>query len=143
VDVTIPHTVEDEFHDERRHQAALGVVHVIAITEPALRLLTHTVLTLGITLGDQVRSKVLGKVLSDQSRLCEDNLLSPRCLDADNGGFAEGVNLLELGVRSLLEALVGLDFVVNLAFFEKPDDALGSRLLQPMCESVPYPGATG
>jgi len=118
-------------------------VHVIAITEPALRLLTHTVLAVGITLGNQVRSKVLGKVLGNQSRLCEDNLLSSGCFDADDGGFAERVNLLELGVRSLLEALVGLDLVVDLAFFEEPDDALGSRLLQPVYESVWYTGATG
>lgn len=74
-------------------------------------------------------SKVLGKILSDQTRLCENDGTAASCFDAYNWSFAERMDLLELGISSPFVPLEDLDFVVDLALFEEPDNTLGTRLL--------------
>lgn len=120
-------TVKEEICDKRRHQTALGVMDIVPVPEPILGLKAWPFLATGPPLRYQMGSKVLGKILGDQTRLCENDGLTASCFNAYNGSFAERMDLLELGISSPFIPLVDLDFVVNIALFEKPDNSLGTR----------------
>ena len=52
--------------------------------------------------------------------------------DGEDGGFAEGVHVLEFGGCEHILPFVGLDVIVYFGFFEKPEDALGAGLFEPV-----------
>jgi len=103
------------------------------VTDPLFSLETRSFLAILVSLGSQVRSKVLGQVFSDETRFGEDQrVCSTRSSDANDRRFAQRMHLLQLGrcehFRCTLE---DFDVVVDIAFLEKPDEALGSGLVEP------------
>lgn len=129
-------TVHEHGDCQQAHQTAFSVVHVEAISKPLLRLATDLALeTLAVARGNEVRCKVVAKILGNGGALGQDDgLRQRRSSNGDQGRFAERVNGLELSRREL----VGLSLVhfyivrgVLGAFFEKPDNTLGTRFLEP------------
>jgi hypothetical protein len=126
-------TAENEVGDHQSHQRALSIVHEEAVTQPFFSLETRSFLAILVFLGCEVRSKVVGQVLGDKTRLGKDQRISStRSGDADYGRFAQRVNLLQLGrCEHFGGALEDFDVVVDIAFFEKPDEALSSGFIEP------------
>lgn len=55
-----------------------------------------------------------------------------RGLDGHDGGFSQGMDLFEFGRgEHVLVAVVDLDLVVEVEFFEEPDETLGARFIEP------------
>ena len=112
-------------------------MHVEAIPEPLLGLAANLALeTFTVTCRHQVWCKVVTQVLADGSTLGQDDgLLERRCGDGDQGRLAKRVDSLELGrcelVRLPLVHFHGVGGVLG-AFFKKPHDSLGARLLEPV-----------
>jgi len=76
---------------------------------------------------------VFGQVLSDEARLGKSQgISSSRSVDFDDWRFAQRVNFLELWrCEHFGGALEDFDVVVDIAFFEEPDEALGSGFVEP------------
>lgn len=83
-----------------------------------------------------MRREMLGQVLSNQSRFGEDDRLGTWRLDSHHRRLSKRVDLLQFRIGALLVALVYFDLIVDFAFFEKPDNALGARQLQPVVGSI-------
>ena len=67
-------TIKEERNNQIRHQAPLGIVHVISIPQPGLRLSTDlSFFAFGILLRSQSRCKMLNEVLRNEARLGKHN----------------------------------------------------------------------
>lgn len=91
----------------------------------------HLALLAGlVSLRNEVLAKVLGEILCDKSRLGDnERLQQSRCIDADYGRFAQGMDLFQFRVGELVFAtLEDLEFVVHIALCEEPEDALRAGL---------------
>lgn len=136
-------TVVDESHHQERHQTTFSVVHEITVAHPFLALSADLALASGhIALGHQggiPLAEVIAQILDDGARLGQDHrLVGARGLDFDDWRLAQGVDLLELGGRKLVGAtLENLQLILQLEFFQQPQDAVASRLLEPGVASVP------
>lgn len=111
-------------------------MHVEAKSEPLLRLSANLAfLTLTVAGRNEVRGKVIAEVLEDRSTFGQnDGLGQRRSSNGHHRRFAEWVNGFELRRCEFVGlSLVHFDGVLCVlgAFFEKPDDALGARLLEP------------
>lgn len=134
-------TADNEAHHQVWHQRALGVVHVVSVSQPRLGLAADLALhALLPSRRLQVRAfaKVVDKVLADVATLGNDNsrLRVSRSAgrpDANDGRLAEGVDLFKLGGRQhgLLVAVEDFELVGDAELLEKPYDALRARLLEP------------
>lgn len=81
--------------------------------------------------------EVVDQVLGHVSGLGEYEWFWSVCgFDGEDGGFAEGVHVLEFRGCEHVLAFVGLDGVVYFGFFEEPDDALGAGLFEPIYFSL-------
>ncbi len=116
-------------------------MQVILVAHPLVRLPAEATLPAGaIPLREEGAaigsSKVLSQVLSNEARLGQDEglaRLGGRVLgvgregDGDDGGFAQGVDLLELGWGEHVGAAAeDLDLVGEMELLEQPGDALGA-----------------
>ena len=130
-------TADQVVRDEQRHQTALGIVHVESIPQPRLRLGTRTRLALDVLCRNELWRKVLGEVFGDEGGLGDDDGFGQTWgFYGDEGRFADWVHSLELRRSELVGgSLVGFDLVVDFAFFEQPEDALGTGLFKPEVES--------
>lgn len=96
-------TIHNQLHHKKRHQASFRVVHKIPIPHPFLRLAAYLALFAGrIPCGDEVFAipgpEMLAQVFDNKCRLGDDDGVGGSWwLDRDYGGFAEGVDLFELG----------------------------------------------
>lgn len=124
-------TVENKVHDQRWHETAFGVVHVIPVSEPAFGFHARAFFALCITLWREVRREMLGEVLGDQAGLGKNDRFFSRYFDPYNRRLTERMNLLELRICTLLGSFEDLDIVGDLAFFEQPDNTLCAGLLKP------------
>jgi hypothetical protein len=126
-------TAENEVGDHQSHQRALSIVHEEMVTQPFFSLKTRSFLAILVFLGCEVRSKVIGQVLGDETRLGKDQRIgSARSGDADYRRLAQRVNLLQLGrCKHFGGALEDFDVVVDIAFFQEPDEALSSGFIEP------------
>lgn len=118
-------------------------MHVVPVPDPLVGLGPNLpFLTLGVALrNESVAVKVVAEVFRNEPRLGQDQrLLGVGALDADNGGFAQGMNLLELlGGQHVGASLVSLEFIVDLELLEEPEDSLGAGFLQPVyCISMDW-----
>ena len=67
-------TIEEERHHQIRHQAPLGIMHVIPIPQPGLRLSSNlSFFAFGILFRSQSRCEMLNEVLRNEARLGEYN----------------------------------------------------------------------
>jgi hypothetical protein len=126
-------TAENEIGDHQSHQRALSIVHEEVVAQPLFGLESGSLLAILVFLGCEVRSKVIGQVLGDESRLSKhQGIGSTRSSDFDDGRFAQRVYLLQLG-RCLHfgSTLENFDVIVDTAFFEEPDETLSSGLVEP------------
>jgi hypothetical protein len=108
-------------------------MHKKVVAQPFFSLETGSLLAILVLLGCEVRSKVIGQVLGDKARLGKNQRVSSsRSGNADDRGFAQRVDFLELGgCEHFGGALVDFNVVVDIALFEKPDEALGSGFVEP------------
>lgn len=76
---------------------------------------------------------MVDEVLDDETRLREDQGLGVGGAgrDADEGRFAQRVDLFELGRREHVLPLVGFEAVADWELFEEPEDALGAGFFEP------------
>lgn len=115
-------------------------MHVEAVPQPLLRLATNLALkAITVASRHEVLSEVITQVLEDRSALCKHNWLGEGWSgDGNDRRLAQRVDFLELRRRELVRlTLVDFHGVGGGfgAFFEKPDDALGARLLEPEWDS--------
>jgi hypothetical protein len=89
--------------------------------------------------------EVLGQVLGDDSALGQDELLflgrigGIREGEANDGGLAQGVDFSQLtGRLHVFIAVEEFDVVREAEFLEQPDNALGSRLIEPVMMSAQW-----
>jgi hypothetical protein len=69
-------TVHEHSNREQAHETAFSIVHVEAISQPLLRLAANFALeALTVACRNQIRCKVVGKVLADCSTLGQDERL--------------------------------------------------------------------
>lgn len=117
-------------------------MHVVPVPDPLIGLSSNLIpLTLGVAFrNESVTVKVVAEVFRDEAGLGQDEwLLGVGTLDADNGGFAQGMGFLELlGSQHVGSSLVGLEFIVDLELLEEPEDALGAGFLQPVSLELAY-----
>lgn len=126
-------TAENEIGDHQRHQRALSIMHEEVITQPLFSLKTRSLLSILVFLGCEVGSKIVGQVLGNETRLGKHQRIgSTRSGDLDDGRFAQRMYLLQLG-RCLHfgGTLENFNIVVDTTFFEEPDEALSSGLVEP------------
>lgn len=128
---------DNKAQDQVRHQAALSVMHVVAVAHPGLGLAANLALhTVPPALGLEVLALavVVDKVLGHGAGLGNDNGL---CIGAggqhaDDGRLTERVNLFELrGRKTGLCAVEDFEVVRDTELLEEPDDTLGARLGEP------------
>lgn len=131
-------TADDEGHDEDRHEAALGVVHVVAVPQPLLRLAADlSVHAVPPPRRDQGAGgvEVIAQVLGHEAALGQyDGLgIGARRRDGDDGRLAKRMDLLQFRgcQHRLLVAVEEDDVVGDVELFEEPDDALGARVVEP------------
>lgn len=110
-------------------------MHIIPVPNPLVRLRTNlSLFSFLVSLWHKsLPVKVVAQILCNKTRLCENQWLGGVCvLDTYNGGLSEGMDVFEfLGCEHIGAALEGFEFVGDVEFFEKPEDALGAGLLQP------------
>lgn len=135
-------TICHQLEHQKRHQAALGVVHVVPVAQPLLGLAAdQSILALGIASRNElVPAIVVAEVLNNQTGFRNDNRLGDAgTLDRDDWGFSKGVDFSEFfGREHVLAALVGLDLVRYIELLEEPEDALRARLFEPVNVSQPW-----
>ncbi len=128
-------TAQHQPHDQKRHQTPLGKMHIIPIPYPRLRLrarLPLLPLPLRIPLRQHPRSEMLNQILDDAPRLREhEGRVARGRLDGHDGDLADRVHGFETGGREHGFALVGLEGVGEVEFFEEPEDALGAGFFEP------------
>lgn len=126
-------TAENKVGDHQSHQRALSVMHEKAIAQPFFSFKARSLLAILVLLGCKVRSKVFGQVFSNEARFGKgQRITSTRSGDFDDGRFAQRVDFLELGgCEHFGGALEDFNVVVDITFFEEPDEALGSGLVEP------------
>jgi hypothetical protein len=108
-------------------------VHEEVVAQPFFSLETRSLLAILVFLGCEVRSKVIGQVLGDEARLGKNQgVSSSRSSNADDRRFTQRVDFLQLGrCEHFGGALEDFDVVVDIAFFEEPDEALSSGFVEP------------
>lgn len=74
---------------------------------------------------------MIQQILHNKATLSDDHGFRSRGLHRDDGRFAQGVDLLELGGRELggWVAVEDLKLVRDFELFEEPEDALGAGFL--------------
>ena len=77
---------------------------------------------------------MLSQILSNEAGLSKDQRFSPAWSgDAHDRSFAQRMDLLQFWRCELAGlAFENLDIEVNIALLEKPDEALGAGLVQPV-----------
>ena len=114
-------------------------MHEIPIPNPLLALASHFPLhALAIPRRDHVLAIMIDQVLDDQAGLGDhERLLQIRARDADDGRFAQRVDLLEFWVgQHFGGALVGFQVVGDVQLFQEPEDALRAGFFKPVMEKV-------
>lgn len=134
--------MRDKHEHQIRHQAALCIVHEMPIRHPLVRLAADCALfpAAAPPLRHHLRAKVLRQILDDAGRLGNGawgrgGFRSGRSggRDGDDGRLAERVHGLELRAGEHVGApLVDLQRVRDAQLLEQPEDALGSRLFEPI-----------
>lgn len=108
-------------------------MHEVAIPQPFFRLPLHlTLFAILVAFGCKRRSEVVNQILSDEARLGKhEGLGSAFSLNADNWGFAERVDFLELRRCHHISALVRFQLILDLELLKQPQSTLCSRLFEP------------
>lgn len=105
-------TTQQQPHHQIRHQTPLGIMHIIPIPHPRLRLPAHLpFLPTLVPRRREPRPEMVNEVLDDEARFGEHEGRGGWGRDGDEGGLAERVDLLELGRREHGLPLVGLEIV--------------------------------
>lgn len=100
---------------QKGHQAPLGVMHVIPVPHPRLRLRAHRALRAAprpVPRRREPGPEVVDEVFDDEARLGQHQRRRARGgRDGHEGRFAEGVHVLQLGGRELVVPFVGFEGV--------------------------------